>query len=79
MSYANECPWDDSGKLLPGITVRHYAEYIKHNSNSAHFTIDGVYYNLHTLLIAPPDSVNMDAIVVASDSSYYGTPGVKTK
>ena len=73
------CPWDDSGKLLPNITVRQYAQFVHDNGNSANFTIDGVYYNLHSLLIDPPAAVDMDAIVISSDSGYYGTPGVKTK
>ena len=73
------CPWDDSGKLLPNITVRQYAQFVHDNGNSANFTIDGVYYNLHNLLIAPPNGVDMDAIVISSDSGYYGTPGVRTK
>ena len=73
------CPWDDSGKLLPNITVRQYAQFVHDNSNNANFTIDGVYYNLHSLLVDPPYGVDMDAIVISSDSGYYGTPGVKTK
>ena len=73
------CPWDDSGKLLPNITVRQYAQFVRDNGNSANFTIDGVYYNLHTLLIDPPAAVDMDATVIASDTGYYGTPGVRTK
>lgn len=73
------CPWDDSGKLLPNITVKQYAQFVHDNGNNASFTIDGVYYNLHRLLIDPPAPVYMDAIVVSSDSGYYGTPGVRTK
>ena len=73
------CPWDASGKLLPNITVRQYAQFVRDNGNSANFTIDGVYYNLHTLLIDPPAAVDMDATVIASDTGYYGTPGVRTK
>ena len=72
-------PWDNSGKLLPNVTVRQYAQFVRDNGNNANFTINGVYYNLHSLLIDPPDGVDMDAIVITSDSGYYGTPGVRTK
>lgn len=73
------CPWDDAGKLLPNITVRQYAQFVHDNGNNANFVVDGVYYNLHSFLISPPEGVDMDALVIASDTSYYGTPGVKTK
>lgn len=73
------CPWDASGKLIPGITVRQYVEYLISCGTSGNITIDHVYYNLHSLLIAPPDGLNLDSIVVALDPGYYGNHGVLTK
>lgn len=51
------CPWDDHGKLLPGLTVRQYVQCLVDMGVSGNITIDRVYYNLHSLLIAPPDRV----------------------
>lgn len=48
------CPWDDHGKLLPGLTVRQYVQCLVDMGVSGNITIDRVYYNLHSLLIAPP-------------------------
>lgn len=73
------CPWDSAGKLIPGVTVRQWAEFLRGKSLGGNVTIDRVYYNLHSLLIAPPDEVNLDAIIVALDNGYYGTYGVLTK
>ena len=73
------CPWDASGKIKKGVTVREYAEFFRDNGNHANFTIDGTYYNLRNLLIAPPDGVDLGAIVIEAESGYYGTPGVRTK
>lgn len=79
MSNNTFCPWDSSGKLIPGTTVRQWAEFIRANSNGGNVTINRVYYNLHSLLISPPDGVNLDATITAFDNGYYGTPGVLTK
>ena len=73
------CPWDESGNLIPGVTVREYAMFIKNNGGSGNFSINGTLYDLHSLLIAPPDDVDLDAVVIAHDDGYYGNPGVKTK
>lgn len=75
----NYCPWDESGKLIPGVTVGEYAMYLKSIGVSGNFTIDGTSYNLNSLLIATPDDVDLDAIVIAHDGGYYGNYGVKTK
>lgn len=72
-------PWDASGNLIPGTTVRQYIQYLKSIEYSGNVTIDRTYYNLHSLLIAPPDGLNLDAVITAFDYGYYGNPGILTK
>lgn len=78
MDYKNICPWDAKGSLKPNITVRHFVEYLQHNGNHANITINGVYYDLHNLLISTPCDIDMESEVIAIDYGYYGTPGIKT-
>ena len=73
------CPWDDHGKLLPGLTVRQYVQCLVDMGVSGNITIDRVFYNLHSLLIAPPDRVDLNAVIIGSDPGYYGTHGILTK
>lgn len=73
------CPWDASGNLIPGTTVRQCIQYLKSIEYSGNVTIDRTYYNLHSLLIAPPDGLNLDAVITAFDYGYYGNPGILTK
>ena len=72
-------PWDASGNLIPGTTVRQYIQYLKSIEFSGNVTIDSTYYNLHNLLIAPPDELDLDAAITAFDYGYYGNPGILTK
>ena len=37
------CPWDDHGKLLPGLTVRQYVQCLVDMGVSGNITIDRVY------------------------------------
>lgn len=73
------CPWDASGNLIPGTTVRQYIQYLSGTEYSGNITIDRVYYNFHDLVIAPPDWLDLDAVVTALDYGYYGNPGILTK
>lgn len=72
-------PWDASGNLIPGTTVRQYIQYLNSIEHSGNVAIDRTYYNLHNLLIAPPDWLDLDAVVNALDYGYYGNPGILTK
>lgn len=73
------CPWDDSGKLVPGVTVRSWLEYLRSLEHSGTVTIDREYYKFPSMLICPPDDLDLSAVVVAFNNGYYGTPGVLTK
>ena len=73
------CPWDSAGKLLPGVTVKSWLEYLRSIEYSGNITIDRVYYKFPSLLICPPDGLDLSAPVVALDDGYYGNYGVFTK
>lgn len=73
------CPWDNSGKLVPGVTVRSWLEYLRFIGYSGNITIDRVYYKFPSLLICPPDDLDLSAAVVAFDDGYYGNRGILTK
>lgn len=71
--------WDKLGNLAPGTTVRQWAEDLRRNTNGGNVTINHVFYDLHKLLISPPYGVDLDAVIIALDYGYYGTPGVLTE
>lgn len=73
------CPWDNSGKLVSGVTVKSWLEYLRSIEYSGNITIDRVYYKFPSLLICPPDGLDLSAPVVAVDDGYYGNYGVFTK
>lgn len=73
------CPWDKSGKLISGVTVRSWLEFLQSTGYSGAVTVDRVYYNFPSVLISRPDDLDMSAELIALDSGYYGTPGVLTK
>lgn len=64
---------------IPGTTVRQFIDGLCGNGYSGTITIDRVYYNFHDLVIAPPDWLDLDAVVTALDYGYYGNPGILTK
>lgn len=73
------CPWDNSGKLVPGVTVRSWLEYLRFSGYSGNITIDRVYYKFPSLLICPPDNLDLSAVIIALDDGYYGNYGILTK
>lgn len=64
---------------IPGTTVRQFIDGLRDLEYSGNITIDRVYYNFHDLVIAPPDWLDLDAVVTALDYGYYGNPGILTK
>ena len=72
-------PWDESGKLISGVTVRSWLEFLKSTEYSGTVTVDRAYYNFPSVLISRPDDLDMSAEIIALDDGYYGTPGVLTK
>lgn len=73
------CPWDNSGKLRPGVTVRSWLEYLRFVECSGNIAINRVYYKFPALLVCPPDHLDLSAAVVAFDDGYYGNYGILTK
>ena len=73
------CPWDNSGELIPGVTVKQWIAFLQSIGYSGNVTINRTYYDFHSLTCCPPDNLDLSAVIVALDDGYYGSHGVLIK